>query len=214
VVLGLLVGAAVVGLALLGAGVTGRRVSFFMREAQDVLDGPWYAGSVSILNGLLWWTAATAALVAALVLRGRRALPFFFAAALSVLLALDDLLRLHDVVYPGFGLGERYVAVGYLSAYVAYAVFSRHLSARHGRVGLLLAVVLLGVSVGADYVLQPLYGRQLLIEDSATTLGVAVWAAVQMHFALAELRPTPSTATGGPVQPATALAPGLAGDAG
>jgi hypothetical protein len=205
VVVGLVVGAAVVGFAVLGAALSGSTAFFFMHEAQEVLDGPWYAGSVSVLTGLLWWTAATAGLVAALVLRGSAARPFAFAAGLSAVLAVDDLLRLHEIVFPQYlGLGEKYLTVGYLFAYLAYGYLSRHISARRGRVGLLLALGLLGFSAFADFVLQNLFGGEFtVLEDGSKTLGVAVWAAVQVHFAAAELRsgwsdPAPTGSVPGP----------------
>lgn len=185
---GLAVGVLLVLLAPLGAAATGRTTFYFMHEAQEVLDGPWYAGSVSVLTALLWWTGAVAAGVAALVLSdGRRA--FAFAAVLSAVIALDDVLRLHDDVYPAFGLGEKYLAVGYLVLYGLYGYVSRDLSARWGRLGLATVVMLLGASAGIDYALQPLVGREVtLLEDGAKTLGAGVWAAVQVRFAVAEIR--------------------------
>ena len=185
---GLAIGLLLVLLASLGAAATDRTTFYFMHEAQEVLGGPWYAGSVSVVTGLLWWTGAVAAGVAALVLPDDRR-PFAFAAVLSAVIALDDVLRLHDEVYPAFGLGEKYLAVGYLVLYVLYGYISRDLSAKWGRLGLATVVVLLGVSAGSDYVLQPLIGTEVTqLEDGAKTLGAGVWAAVQVRFAVAEIR--------------------------
>jgi hypothetical protein len=182
--------ALVLALAALSAAVTGRDAGFFMREPQDVLGGPWYAGSVALLNGLAWWTAGVAAALGAICFWRRGAAPYAVAASLSVLLCLDDILLLHDDFYPRLGVNELAASAVYMLVYLVYVPLARAIWTRRGWLGLLVTPLLLGTSVLADTVVQPLVGRELpLLEDGAKLAGAFVWATVQMRLVSLELKP-------------------------
>jgi hypothetical protein len=62
----------------------------------------WYAGFVSTLGGLVWWSGTIVCLVTAWVVRARDRNIFGFwlaSAALTAVLALDDLFLLHESLF-------------------------------------------------------------------------------------------------------------------
>ena len=120
----------------------------------------------------------------------RGADPYAVAASLSVLLCLDDILLLHDDVYPRLGINELLAGAVYMLVYLVYVLLARTIWTRRGGLGLLVTPLLLGASVLADSVVQPLLGRELpLLEDGAKLAGTFAWAAVQMRLVSLELKP-------------------------
>lgn len=165
-------------LLLMGAVVAAAAVSdripdtgYLTRDPTSVGRIPWWAGSISRLTNLCWAAAATLAVLAGLLDRGRLRRPLVLLGVFIAVLALDDTLLLHDAVLPGRGIPERLVTAAYGVAGLALAVL--WLPLRRTAVGMAfyLGGLLLAVSLGIDVVWGDLYVR----EDTPKLLGVLVW---------------------------------------
>ena len=185
----------VAGTSLLAAlnhepfGYYSRDLKALSADAGAVL--PLLAGGLALLNVMVWASAASMAVLAAVLWPPRRRWLLGFA-FLSILLALDDALLLHDEVGPALGLPEEgfdllYAAVGVLLLWDAFrpAVGARpedrlsrfrlqNLSS--GGRAFILGLLLLGVSVVVD---QAMHGQPLW-EDGPKLLGALVWLTVPL----------------------------------
>ena len=152
---------------------------------------PLLAGGLALLNVMVWASAASMAVLAAVLWLPRRRWLLGFA-FLNILLALDDALLLHDEVGPELGLPEEgfellYAAIGIFLLWGAFRSASDvrpedHLSrfrvqnlSAGGR-AFILGLLLLGVSVVAD---QTIHGQPLW-EDTPKLLGALVWLTVPL----------------------------------
>ena len=185
----------VAGTSLLAAlnqqpfGSYSRDLKALSADAGAVL--PLLAGGLSLVNTMVWASAASMAVLAAVLWPPRRRWLLGFA-FLTILLALDDALLLHDEVGPVLGLPEEgfdllYAALGVLLLLGAFrpAVNVRpedrlsrfrvqNLSA--GGRAFILGLLLLGVSVVVD---QTMHGQPLW-EDAPKLLGALVWLTVPL----------------------------------
>ncbi len=153
-------------------------------DPNNVAGVPWYTGLVSNL-GILGWTTATAtgffgAWIAHYGGRGAAGRMLLEGAVLSSLLLFDDLLQLHVIVEPLFGV-PKVVVYGLYATVALHWALTQHRELRRTPIALLVAAgAAFAVSVGLDQVpgLTPLLGsdRQLLAEDAAKFLGVLAWA--------------------------------------
>lgn len=170
-------------------GYYSRDVKALSAEAGAVL--PLLAGGLALLNVMVWASAASMALLAAVLWPPRRRWLLGFA-FLNFLLALDDALLLHDEVGPELGLPEEgfdllYAASGVL---LLLGAFRRGVNVRpedrlsrfrvenlpSGGQAFILGLVLLGVSVIVD---QTMHGQPLW-EDAPKLLGALVWLTVPL----------------------------------
>jgi hypothetical protein len=62
----------------------------------------------------------------------RGAAPYAVAASLSVLLCLDDILLLHDDVYPRLGVDELAASAVYMLVYLVYVLLARAVTVQLG----------------------------------------------------------------------------------
>jgi hypothetical protein len=162
------------------------------RDPAVAAGAPWHLGLFSTLGVLAWWTAAVAALTAALALYGRFdgawCMPAA-AGALAALLGLDDALMLHEVVLPTlFGIPEEatFAAYGLLALGYLWAFRHLHLGLR---VDLMAAALcLFGASILLDIVAPGLGRWQLLLEDGLKFAGICAWAAYHGDAACRLLR--------------------------
>jgi hypothetical protein len=190
----LLVGLLLVGgTVLLGAlshqpfGHYSRDIKSLSTDAGAAL--PPLVGGLGLVNMMVWASAGSMAALAAALSRPRRRWLLGFS-GLTLLLALDDALLLHEEVGPQLGLPEKgfyllYAALGVLLLRGAFrAAGERTPAAGRWRFSPLslppagrafvLGLVLLGVSVLVD---QLTHGRHLW-EDAPKLLGSLVWLTV------------------------------------
>ena len=185
----------VAGTSLLAAlsqqpfGYYSRDLKALSAEAGAVL--PLLAGGLALLNVMVWASAASMAVLAAVIWPPRRRWLLGFA-FLNILLALDDALLLHDEVGPALGLPEEgfdlfYAAVGVLLLMGAFRpevnlrtedrlsrFRVRNLSS--GGRAFVLGLLLLGLSVVMDQITH----GQYLWEDGPKLLGALVWLTVPL----------------------------------
>lgn len=103
--------------------------------------------------------------------------------ALTLLLALDDLLLLHESVAFAPGSGAL-VAAAYGLAFLRFAARFRDVIIRDLDVGLLLiTAVSLGVSLVVDVMVTPTQAS-VVVEDGAKLLGLVAWAGFGTRTAL------------------------------
>jgi hypothetical protein len=174
---------------------------------------PFYGGSVSLLNSVVWGSTATAAFLAAWVGPARYRLGMGVLGVLALLLLADDALMVHELLAPRVGIPEELV-YGVHAALAAAVVWLLRRDLRSPVVAaLVVAGVWLAVSVGIDKLVDeaPLV---LLAEDGTKLVGTLVLLTVPV-LALAGLRraaPTDPGARAG-ATPVGGTAPDVVGPA-
>jgi hypothetical protein len=147
-----------------------------LRDPAQVMEAPMYVGAISNLGLVLWGSAATVCIFAAVARRDARAF-WTYAAGLTLLLLLDDWLLLHDVVLPDvFGLPDLVVYAAYALAVLVYLVRYRYVLLLGDWSLLLLSFAWFAASIGFDQLdgLVDLPGLYVW-EDGAKLFGIATW---------------------------------------
>lgn len=147
-------------------------------------------GLVSNLGIVVLVLSSGAAATARLILRDARA-PWpgllLWMAVLSLALALDDLLLLHEAATFAPWTGA-VVAAAYGFAFLRFVLAFRSLIVRDLGVGLLLlAVGSFGISAATDLVVVASQAS-VLVEDGAKLLGLVAWSAFVLRTVLAASR--------------------------
>ena len=185
----------VTGTSLLAAlnrqpfGLYSRDLMALSAEAGAVL--PLLSGGLALLNMMVWASAASMAVLAAVLWRPRRRWLLGFA-FLNILFALDDALLIHDGVGPALGLPEQgfYLLYGGIGVLLLVRAFRPTVNVRpedrlsrfrlqnlsSGGRAFFLGLLLLGVSVVVD---QTMHGQPLW-EDGPKLLGALVWLTVPL----------------------------------
>jgi hypothetical protein len=146
----------------------------------------WYLGFVSTLGGLVWWSGAVVCLVTAWVVRAsdRTILGFWLAsAALTAVLALDDLFLLHEsLIRRRLHSPEWFTFLVYALAAVAIAVVYRRQMRTMPRRLLLVGMGFALVSVSFDQ-LNPRNQADwmVLVEEGTKLFAIMSWT---MFFVL------------------------------
>jgi len=148
-----------------------------------------YFGLYSHLGVLCWFAAGAVCLFAALCARlagsGWRDLALLVAGGvLSVVLALDDLLLLHEFVLPGRGVPQEAVLAAYALALAGYAWGQRRALLSPAGALLALAYGCFGLSVGLDIVLHALGRSEATWEDGLKFVGIVSWSAFHVLWSL------------------------------
>lgn len=149
-------------------------------------------GLVSNLGILAMSVAAGAAVVAAAAApdrgdRLRRVLAW--GGALTAVVALDDLLLLHEGATFAAWM-PKFIVIAYAAAFAGYLWRFRVEILRHLDVGLLaIAMLALGTSAIVDAFAEPATVASVIVEDAAKLLGFAMWSAFLVRGALIALRP-------------------------
>jgi len=169
-----LFGGLAIALVALASWFLGEPTDVFTREPQQVLHGSFYVGSFSVLGGIIWFAAAAImSFAASLKPLDRGAL--ILAALLTWAMGLDDMLMLHDRVYPKLYLNEILVFALYFGTIAVIVLrFYRQL-ARSTLVGIAITVIFWGLSGMLDHFLNHIAGQ--LAEDGTKFIGIVVWAA-------------------------------------
>lgn len=164
---------ATLALAFAAAAATKYRVGFFTQDPIAALNGPIYAGFVSSVGVLLWWTGAVACLLAAIRLRRTRAfVPLLAAGTFTAWLALDDLFQIHEEgITAATGLSEKVVYVAYGLLFLLFLRLFRPLLDRGRLIVLGVAAFFFAISIAADLPHREYHA----VEDSAKLLGIATW---------------------------------------
>lgn len=177
--------------AILQFGLGGGMVGALTRDPNAVSKAPFYVGFLSTVGIALWLGSALVAVIGAVLAsfgsRHGRLLSGF--AALTVVLALDDMLQLHEEVLP------RYAGIPEGLTYLAYALALAFLMLRHFHtlirnepVILLTALAFMALSVFGDVIPERVPGLGFLgsfaFEDGCKLVGIVVWTLYFSRFVI------------------------------
>ena len=129
------------------------------------------------------WTAAVCAFAAHIGARQRGLLAAV--AGFSTYFALDDLLMLHEAVWPRLGIPEGIIMVGLGSAVLAISARAWVVSRPNHPWGLYLALALMAGSIVIDQGVTPDGSNETgtVIEDVLKFMGLGIWALFWMGAA-------------------------------
>lgn len=174
--------------------LTGIMTSHVTRDPVQVLEGPFYVGMYSQFGILMWCGSASICLFTAQLLRhnkrGEAASYFASAGVLTGIILLDDLLMLHEEVYPLLGVPEPVVALSYGALAATFVARWRKRVLASSYLLLALAIVFLGASALLDSITQVEYPGYFIIEDGSKLFGIACWSTFFILQCLEELGPT------------------------
>lgn len=150
-------------------------------------------GVISNVGILLWSTAASICVFAALATRrlGVTADSGFLLAsgALTTVLLLDDLFMFHEQLAPDYlGITELVVVAVYIALTAVYGIYYRAIILRTEFLLLGSALIFFTISVIAD-LLESRGWSYLIIEDGAKLLGIANWCCYYFRSSLQLLAP-------------------------
>ena len=143
-----------------------------------------FAGFMSSLGVLLWWTTASVCFFTVIfLLKFKLNEKFWFilsSALLSSYIAFDDLFRFHDAVGWYFGLQEESILEALAIVVFVYFIKFRHVILQTKFLVLLLALGFLSASVVIDHfqdgaLLSTLGEWRIFFEDGFKWLGIVFW---------------------------------------
>lgn len=152
-------------------------LSTLTRDPADITGMPFYMGILSTLGVMLWSATTGICGVGWLLLEPSHQQRRFLGASalLSLLLALDDAVLLHERVFPKhLHIPENLVLAGYLGLGMAYLFYflPRMLSTDYGL--FIFAVGFMALSIVFD-VIMPFHELATFTEDSLKFIGIVFW---------------------------------------
>jgi hypothetical protein len=175
-------------------GITLRQL---MLDPTEVMHVPFYIGIVSDIGILLWAATVSICLFVSTFLAQwvSKAWRNFFLASglLTVVLLLDDLLRIHDEILPVYlGIKGDFIGIVYVLLISLYLFRFRTLILQQPYEFLVMALGFFAISVAIDVAPTALKEQfavrdVLLFEDGAKLLGVANWLAYFVYLSAAVL---------------------------
>ena len=168
---------------------------FLLMDPNALASQPPYYGAIGVCGAAIWLAAGACALMASLAAASRDApvrQALLFGGALTVIMALDDLLMLHEGILPLLGVPEGsvlfvYAGLGalFLWRVAAFALSTDWLLLLAGQAGL-------GGSMVADMFMSreliSTWAVQVVFEDVVLKLtGILFWSAFLVRLALASL---------------------------
>jgi len=169
-------------------------ISTFSFYEDGVVDLPFYLGAVSYIGILAWCATASICFLTVAVIgksdRQPEARTFFLlAGVMSTLLLMDDLFRLHEVVFPEIlNLSEYTLYAIYAGLGVYFLLRCRDMIAKTDYLLLLFAGGFLGLSLSVDVLTDTIFGwvaGGALFEDGLKFAGVIGWC---MYFTLVSVK--------------------------
>ena len=172
---------AYVGVSLLVAisAISGIEMKKLSMDALQQLKQPFYLGQLSNLGILSWCAAAVVCLFASIIIsiqnksvEDRKFLRWF--GTLSIILLLDDMLMLHESVFPNyFNISEIYIELFYFVYVVIFLYKFWYIIVEKTYYGyLFLAFFFLGTSVAIDINIFP---GGIDVEDSFKIFGILTY---------------------------------------
>jgi hypothetical protein len=169
-----------------------------MLDPTEFTHVPFYTGIMANLGILLWSATASVCLFVSIFLPqlvSKEWKDFFLVSGLlTLLLLLDDLLRIHDEIFPIYlGIKGDVFGMGYVLLILLYLLRYRTLIFQYPYGFLVMALGLFAISVAVDVAPPFLKGLfsvadVLFLEDSAKLLGIANWLAYFAYLSSSVLR--------------------------
>ncbi len=166
----------------------------FLLDPSEIMNAPFYFGVLSNWGVVLWGASAAVCLFAygGLLpgLRSSRAGRYLLVLGLfTLLLLLDDQLRIHETVFGHYLNVREYFIFGFYALLLAViiVIFHREILGRELLL-FLAAVAIFGFSTVIDQ-LEIHFPGEALVEDGAKFVGIAVWLAYCMRLGWSALSP-------------------------
>jgi hypothetical protein len=202
---------AVVGAFAIVCWKTGIPFSDLTRDTSEILHVPFYLGVLSHLGILVWSASAALCLFAAAAgppqseFKERR-LYLVAAGLLTLWLALDDLLTLHEIVLPNLlSVRQRMVIAAYIVIVFLFLFRFRKVILKTEFPILVAAFGFFGVSVVADAIQSRFtIPAQHYVEDGSKLMGIVGWT---VYFARTAWRHVRERAGSGGDSPSSAARP-------
>lgn len=169
--------------------ITGMPMAVLTRDVAATAQIKFYVGILSSVGALVWCTAATVCLFAAVALRDvpaqaeRRRL-LGGAGCLMAALGADDFFMLHEVVYPKLGLSEEAVVSLYALGLLGLILRFRRTLLESELLLFALGATLFAGSVAVDMRVRD----ATALEDLLKVAGVVCWLTYFWRLALDSLR--------------------------
>lgn len=160
------------------------------RDPTAELGGSLYIGFLSQVGLLCWAASGAICIVGARVLADRSDAPemarfLLISGLISIYLGFDDAFRMHEDLYPKFGIPQKLVQVAYLALMAFFLVTWRKLIFRTEYVLLALSLAFFSASLVFDNY-RPT--RSALVEDGSKFVGLVAWLVYFFLTVTAELR--------------------------
>jgi hypothetical protein len=171
-------------------------VSFFTRDPMAIAGYPFYTGLLSNIGILLWTSAAAICFLNYAILSKQSVkLPvrsyLLYSGMLTMLLLLDDLLMMHEQVFPVYlKIPEKAYLIGLGICAGSYLFRFRQVILNTEYTVLLAAYCFLGLSVCID--ILPHFQGKYTVEDGCKLLGIATWLLYFFRLAGHLLAPSPA----------------------
>lgn len=170
-------------LAIVISQIKNISVEQLTRDIAAIAEFPPYYGLVSNIGILLWCGAASICLFGFVVLRNckhhvgfKKNLQLFllFSGLITLFLMFDDLLMLHEEIFPTLKISEMKVYSSYAGIFLFYIWHFRKTILKTEWTVFGLGLLFLGASVTIDVL--PIFGSKItLLEDGFKLLGIASW---------------------------------------
>lgn len=178
--------------------LAGIPISYFTRDPSAIMGVPFYIGLLSNLGILLWCASAVICLFSFTIFQGvvkhiEFASFFLFSSVLTIVLLFDDLLLIHESVFPHYlNIPEKFFYVSYVIALIAYLIRFRKTILKTEFLLLLLALNFFGLSIIIDLFQQTFHlirpGLVDLIEDLSKFLGILGWCTYFVRLCTKQVR--------------------------
>ena len=158
-------------------------VGDFTRDPAQVLDGKFYVGIISNVGLLFWMATLSITIFTAVILMKNQKIDkrqyrfLFYSSLLTFFLLTDDLLLLHDHVFPVLlGLPEMLIYALYITFIISFAVYFYKTLLASNFFLFVLAGFFMGLSIGidiiGDFIIVPAH---FLFEDGFKFCGIIAW---------------------------------------
>lgn len=162
-------------------------LDFFTKDPNAITDAPFYLGILSNVGIMLWSGSIVLCFFGAYLIRNQpqSAETYLFlilSGLLSLMLALDDLLQLHEHVFPSyFRISDNAVYLTYTNLFLVYFIRFRKTLLDSEFLVYGLAFFFLGLSTVIDLLPLPI-PRDTFLEDAIKLLGIVSWLVYFFRF--------------------------------
>ena len=154
---------------------------YLLRDASVIMGAPPYVGMISNIGIMMWVAAGSIFLFVGYVLLNRHGLNHAAAFVLAfglfaLVLAVDDLFRLHERVFPRYlGIPENLVYATYAVMVATMLLSFRRLIFDTDHLLLAAALVFFGISLAVDMGAVEALPYRFVVENVTQFIGITLW---------------------------------------
>ncbi|WP_051469967.1 hypothetical protein [Fischerella sp. PCC 9605] len=156
-------------------------IAYLTRDPAAILGQPFYIGLLSNIGILLWCSCAAICIFSFFVLKKdikkKESKFLLFSGLLSSILLIDDLLMVHEDVFPNYlHISEKLFFLGYAVILSLYLINFVETIVKTDFIILILAFAFFGMSIVSDTLFSNINNNYMfLFEDGAKLLGIVTW---------------------------------------